>query len=231
MEKICKKCNVLKNIDSFSKQKTNKDGYKNNCKKCIAEYGKKYRKQNLEKERERVNNYYKQNKLKRLEYFSENRDKKNEYARKYYVLNKDVISEKYKKYYQSNKNYIIERNNKYYNHKIKSDPFFKLKKQIKGLIRDSLRSRGIKKSNRTHEILGCSIEEFKVYLESKFEPWMNWDNKGLYNGEFNYGWDIDHIIPTSSANTEEELIKLNHYTNLQPLCSYHNRHIKRNLEL
>jgi len=54
-----------------------------------------------------------------------------------------------------------------------------------------------------------------------------WENRGLYNGELNYGWDIDHIIPLSSALTEEKLIKLNHYTNLQPLCSYTNRYIKK----
>ena len=70
----------------------------------------------------------------------------------------------------------------------------------------------------------------KLYLENKFEPWMNWDNRGLYNGEFNYGWDIDHIIPISSAESEEDLIHLNHYTNLQPLCSKVNRDIKRNLK-
>ena len=57
---------------------------------------------------------------------------------------------------------------------------------------------------------------------------MNWDNRGLYNGEFNCGWDIDHIIPISLATTEEELIKLCHYTNLQPLCSKVNRDIKKN---
>ena len=61
-----------------------------------------------------------------------------------------------------------------------------------------------------------------------FEPWMNWENKGLYNGKLNYGWDIDHKIPVSSATTEEELVKLNHYTNLQPLCSKINRDIKKN---
>ena len=57
---------------------------------------------------------------------------------------------------------------------------------------------------------------------------MNWDNYGLYNGEPNYGWDIDHIIPLSSANTENDLIRLNHYSNLQPLCSKFNRYIKKN---
>ena len=75
--------------------------------------------------------------------------------------------------------------------------------------------------------LGCSLEELKVYIESKFEPWMSWDNYGKYNGELNYGWDIDHITPISKANTEEDVIKLNHYSNLQPLCSRVNRDIKR----
>jgi hypothetical protein len=56
---------------------------------------------------------------------------------------------------------------------------------------------------------------------------MTWDNYGLYNGELNYGWDIDHIKPVSSAKTISELIGLNHYTNLQPLCSKVNRDIKK----
>ena len=75
------------------------------------------------------------------------------------------------------------------------------------------------KKSRTHEILGCSYEELKIYLESKFESWMTWDNKGLYNGELNYGWDIDHIIPISSATTELSIYELNNFSNLQPLCS------------
>jgi hypothetical protein len=58
-----------------------------------------------------------------------------------------------------------------------------------------------------------------------------YENRGLYNGELNYGWDIDHIIPLSSVNEENDIIKLNHYTNLQPLCSKVNRDIKKdNLE-
>lgn len=56
---------------------------------------------------------------------------------------------------------------------------------------------------------------------------MNWDNYGKYNGTINFGWDIDHIIPLCNAKTEEDVIRLNHYTNLQPLCSKVNRDIKR----
>jgi hypothetical protein len=56
---------------------------------------------------------------------------------------------------------------------------------------------------------------------------MSWDNHGLYNGELNYGWDIDHIVPTSSALTESDIVRLNYYTNLKPLCSKINRDIKK----
>jgi hypothetical protein len=57
---------------------------------------------------------------------------------------------------------------------------------------------------------------------------MNWDNYGRYKKDcFNYGWDIDHIAPLSSAITEKELLRLFHYTNLQPVCSKFNRDIKR----
>lgn len=56
---------------------------------------------------------------------------------------------------------------------------------------------------------------------------MTWENYGKYNGELEYGWDIDHIIPLSSAKNEDDLLRLNHYTNLQPLCSKVNRDIKR----
>jgi hypothetical protein len=78
-------------------------------------------------------------------------------------------------------------------------------------------------------ILGCTFEEFKSYLEAKWEPWMNWENYGLYNGKPNYGWDIDHIKPIKTAITEDDIINLNYYTNLQPLCSFINREIKRGL--
>ena len=65
----------------------------------------------------------------------------------------------------------------------------------------------------------------------KFEPWMTWENKGNPKDgklEYNKNWDIDHIIPISSISSEEDIYKLNHYTNLQPLCSKINREVKRN---
>ena len=227
-EKQCNICDIVKPIDEFSASITHNDGYKNTCKICTNEYSKKYRQNNIDKELERAKKYYEKNKDKKKEYVELNKEHISNISKNYRKLNKDILSEKQKKWYKENKEIISKKNYEYYKMKIETDPLFKLKKQIKSLIRDSLRNHGLKKSDRTIEVLGCTIEVFKQHLESKFEPWMTWENKGLYNGELNYGWDIDHIIPTSSVSTYGEIIKLNHYSNLQPLCGYYNRHIKRN---
>ena len=71
------------------------------------------------------------------------------------------------------------------------------------------------KSNKTESILGCSFEEFKSYIESKFDEKMSWENHGTY-------WHIDHITPISWAECEEDVYLLNHYTNLQPLNKFEN---------
>lgn len=76
---------------------------------------------------------------------------------------------------------------------------------------------------KTIENLGCNISEFKKYLSEKFVQGMTWDNYGK--------WEIDHIIPLSSAKTIEEAWKLNHYTNLQPLWKKENRHKWNKLNL
>ncbi len=64
--------------------------------------------------------------------------------------------------------------------------------------------------------LGCSIEEFRRHLESQFTEGMSWDNYGLL------GWHIDHKVPLDSAVSEEEVKRLCHYTNLQPLWALDN---------
>ena len=140
------------------------------------------------------------------------------------LKNKDKVKNQSHKWYLENKERRRKPRRDYAKIRRKNDPIFALRSRISSLIRTSL----IRKNSNTTEILGCSLEEFKSYIESKFESWMTWENRGLYNGEFNYGWDLDHIIPISSVNSEEEMIKLNHYTNFQPLCSKINRDIKKN---
>jgi len=150
-------------------------------------------------------------------------EEKKQRKKLYYEKNKEKLLNAQKEWIRNNKDHIREKQKEKYN----TDTLYKLKTNIKNLIGNSLRNNNFKKLSRTEEILGCTYEDFKIYLESKFEPWMNWDNRGLYNGEPRYGWDIDHIIPLSSAKDEFDLIRLNHHSNLMPLCSHYNRDIKR----
>lgn len=228
--KICSKCGIEKEIELFNKDKYSSDGHRCNCKDC----SKKYREDNKDKSRE----YRILNKEKYKEYFKK-RKKDPEKSKQYYLSNKESIKEKAKIYYEKNKESKIEyqkeyqsknkkNRNVYLSERRRTDHHFRFITNIRNLINNSFYQMGYSKKSKTCEILGCEFDEFEKYLESKFESWMTWDNKGLYNGELNHGWDIDHIIPISSAETEDDLVKLNHYTNLRPLCSKTNRDIKKN---
>jgi len=232
MIKLCTKCNIEKEIELFVKDKRLTSGYISTCLDCKRimnnKHNQKYRSNNREICKQRSKEYRDNNVIKEktrsTEYRNKNRNELNNKKCAYYHLNKLDISLKNK----LNRKILNERQRIYKANRKIVDPLYKLSLNIRSLIIINIKKQGYSKKSKTHEILGCSFEEFKLYLESKFEPWMNWDNHGKYNGEFNYGWDIDHIIPLSSAKTKEEILKLSHYTNLQPLCSYTNRYIKTN---
>ena len=100
---------------------------------------------------------------------------------------------------------------------MKNDPIKYLKDKIRRHIRKSVKYRtkySLCKDKTTEDILGCSIDEFIRYIENRFSYGMTWDNYGK--------WHLDHIIPLSSARTKEEVYKLCHYTNYQPLWAKDN---------
>ena len=152
-----------------------------------------------------------------------NKEKRNLQNKKWKEKNINRDKELKKNWYEKNKKSIREKIKK----RKEEDPLFKLKTAISSRIRNGIKSQNFSKNFKTKEILGCTYEEFKLYIESKFESWMTWDNYGKYNGQLNYGWDLDHIIPIHISKTEDDIIKLNHNTNFQPLCSKINRDIKR----
>jgi hypothetical protein len=98
--------------------------------------------------------------------------------------------------------------------KYRTDPFFKAKKNIRRRLLAALYRKNWTKKFTFGEYIGCNAEEYIKHFESKFTEGMTWENQGE--------WHIDHIIPLSSAKTEEELYKLCHYTNLQPLWALDN---------
>ena len=216
--KSCSKCKIDKEFTLFYKCSRNKSGYRSQCITCENEY----KEANKDKQREYSKNRV-YNPISKRNYYLENKESILLQRKSTYESNKESKLEYQKEYQRKNK----DKRNTYLSERRQNDPLFRLITNVRNLIYNSFYYNGYSKNSRTEELLGCSFEELKEYLESRFEPWMNWDNRGLYSGEFNYGWDIDHFIPLSSVNKEDEIIKLNHYTNLQPLCSKINRDIKK----
>ena len=201
MKKICNKCKMEKDVCEFYKRKNRGNGlaaYYYKCRTCSAS----------RKNVKGVGTFDKKEYMKN--YRIKNSEKLNLYLKEYRDNNQDRIQTLRKNYYENNKEHVKKKSYNYVKYKGKTDPLFKLTRNIRSLINISFRSKFTTKSKRTIEILGCSFEEFYKHLESKFDDKMNWENQGTY-------WHMDHIIPISSAKTEDEVYKLNHYTNFQPL--------------
>jgi hypothetical protein len=121
-------------------------------------------------------------------------------------------------YREANKEYYKKKTREWQKEKRKTDPIFKFKTCSRQLLSDSFKracNGQYRKSKKTEEMLGCDMNFFMRYIKSKFKKGMTFENHGE--------WHIDHIIPISSANTEEEIIALNYYTNLQPLWAKENQ--------
>ena len=240
--KVCIKCNIEKksNSDNFPKGPKGV-GLKSRCKICTSKYNteylKEYYKKNKKlyskkqkkysKEKKKSMEYLKDKKKYHSEYWKNNKESLKERRKEYYKENREALLEGNRRWYENNRESIKKQQNSYHKKRRKSDPLFRLSGSIRKTISESLREKGYTKKSKAYIILGCTFESFKDYVESNWEDWMNWDNYGKYNGEENYGWDLDHIVPLSSAKCEEDIIKLNHHTNIQPLCSYVNRRVKR----
>lgn len=93
-------------------------------------------------------------------------------------------------------------------------PLNDIKERVRRLVGAALIGMGKRKSQKTIEIIGCSKEEFGIHIERQFLKGMTWCNRGE--------WHLDHIIPLSAAKTEEDVIRLNHHTNLRPLWALDN---------
>jgi hypothetical protein len=168
---------------------------------------------------ERYNKMYEEKnseilKTKRKEYRLKNKEKIKNYIKNYRENNKNTIKIQQKKYFQKNK----EKRKEYVNFKYANDLEFMLKKKIRSRFTEILNKKNIKKTTKTLDLIGCSVEELKTHIESQFKKGMTWENYGLY------GWHIDHIKPCASFDlTDPVQQKLCfHYTNLQPLWAKDN---------
>lgn len=162
-------------------------GYR--CKSCNVKRRKLHRNLNPEKERQRERELYAQNAEKI-------RKRKREAMKLAYPKRREIL---------------IQRVSKYKKERMKTDG------ALRAIVNARRRTRGfLKNKAKFSKKLGCSFEEFKVHIESQFQPGMTWDNYGE--------WHIDHKYPLSIAYKEgaEAFEKACNYKNLQPLWGKEN---------
>jgi hypothetical protein len=229
MNKFCSHCKLEKSFEAFSKDSSRNDGLNNKCRSCA----KIYRNNHLAyyKERDKIwakenakqkaiinQRHYNNNKelfaARSKKYRDTNSLQLKEKSRNYYQRNKETIKKRANGYYHSNKEIIIAKQSLYCKIRRQTEPLFKLTNNLRRRLIHALNKKRWHKNSKFNEYIGCNLNELKNHLETQFQEGMNWQNQGK--------WHIDHVIPLSSANTEEELYKLCHYTNLQPLWAVEN---------
>lgn len=187
--KECTMCHEIKPLSEFHKRKTaKKDGLRNDCIICQQNYARNFARteEQKQKKKDRENNPEFLNKL-------------NDYRR---------TSKKYREY---RKRY----QNKHNKEKFKNNQNYRITSYLRNRIWASLKIQGVKKEIRFNELIGCSVEFLRDYLELQFKENMTWENYGKGIGK----WSIDHIIPCAyfDLTKVEEQRKCFHYSNLQPL--------------
>ena len=118
---------------------------------------------------------------------------------------------KMKEWNQDNKETQRPKRKEYVKGRYETDIQFKLKARLRSRFGKALK-KSSKIGSAVHD-LGCSIEELRKHIESKFYDGMTWNNWSKT------GWQIDHIVPLHKFDLTdpEQFKKACNYTNLQPL--------------
>ena len=246
--KNCRTCGDKKPYTEFNKQASSKDGFCGECKACSKIRKREEYLRNRDKYLERQTQYRKENPAKvseaKKQCYLKKPDHYKQMHKKYYDENRDAVLFRAKQYREENKGEIRKRDNaykarnrlelnrkqleyqkinaeklneyrrRYTKQRRSQDRMFAIRLNMRARFKFELAKRGEKQSTKTNKYLGCTWEFLRGYLASKFTDGMSWDNYG--------DWHVDHIIPLASARTKDELIKLCHYSNLQPLWAFDN---------
>jgi hypothetical protein len=150
-----------------------------------------------------------------------------EYFRTYWQQHPDDIRANNRKYKKSKKAKITAKN-------LRKNPAIKLRQNISTNIGYHLRVKNSSKYNKSIlQALPYTIQELKKYIEQQFEPWMTWENYGLYDAktwkdddQSTWTWQLDHIIPHSTfdyTSMEDQSFKdCWAFNNLRPLSAKQN---------
>lgn len=175
------------------------------CKRILI--GIRSRKVSTLKEYEKIKNKKEKDAIKRKQkkenHINVFAGREKEYMKEYHAKNRKRLYEKHKK-------------------RLAEDEMYRFTVMVRKKVQTAFTRRKVLKQKQTIEILGCSIEQFREHIASQFKDGMSFDNYGE--------WQLDHIIPLATANTIEEVEKLCHYTNYQPLWAKENRQKSNKLD-
>lgn len=204
--KTCIKCNIEKELEEFAKRSDTKDGRRNECIVCNKQRLKQWHIDNKDEVTKKKKLHY----LSKREYNIErskkrqqdNRDKYLNDLREWRKNNPNYKKEYYAKNKEKIKNHIKDKKYK----RMLIDPVYYLRHRIRHTIKTALHSKNYSKKSKTAKLLGCSYEDFLAYLGPKPDGDVH----------------LDHICPCAQAQNEEEIIKLQHYTNFRWLSAQEN---------
>lgn len=218
-KKRCGKCETYKSLENFNNCKKTWDNLRPTCKQCLIlerdkdkdkrkEYNKQYMEDNKEVQREKNKKWREENKEyikeKMNEWLENNKEHKKQKDKEYRETHKEQHKENMRNWKRNDYKDLKtnpDRKKEFDDYKLKSN----IGRRIRGLLKNG-------KTTKTLDYVGCTLEELKKHLESKFSEDMSWDNYGSF-------WHIDHIIPCDSFNFTDEFEKKAcfYYKNLQPL--------------
>lgn len=178
----------------------------------------KWAKENAEKANERSKKWALENPEKIKEnskkHYQNNTKKVNERSKKWALENPEKVRAKSKKWRKNNpekakantKRWFqanIEKINTKRRERCQNNPIYRNRKIASNMVNQMLKSQGYSKGGESSgDYFPWTSEEYKVHIESLFEPWMNWSNQGVYNPKTHHlpekrTWQLDHIIPQS----------------------------------
>lgn len=211
--KICSNCKEAKSAEMFSWWSKSRGIREGSCKGC-TKIGRDANREELrarsKKRSEDVRGYCK------VQYVGEFRLLYQQVARKMW-RNLPEAKEKTTKYQAEYNRANRESRSAKRKERLQVDPLFKLSTSMRSSVCEAFKRacRGVFwKEESTINILGCSFEFFASYIASQFTEGMTLENHGQ--------WHLDHIIPLATAITREDVVRLNHYTNFQPLWAKDN---------
>lgn len=243
-EKVCSKCKCGKPISAFYTDKKSKDGYAYDCRDCVRVRAKAHHDANIGSHREKMKAHYWKtkdyNNAKCKEYRKAHKDEIREGQKRWLALHPEHNKERYerdkfrilerqrkyraknrakknaqaKTYREANQEKVAAAKLKSYNKLRQNSTEFRLLCALRCRLRSAVK--GIVKSARTIELLGCTVDALMVHLEKQFKPEMSWGNYGK--------WEVDHIKPCAAFDMADhgQQRACFHWSNLQPLWKLDN---------